>query len=148
MRVAFAFLVLVAGCNSSGLPVGVGSINNPNNGGADSGTTATPDFAVAPPDLATPGPCQTACDCPSGEACVPGQTAGPGQCLSGIMAVYCCDDPACQGYCQARDGSFNMCGQMMGGMCQQVRCRSDGRCMQNGCGTCDQNTNTCNDPGN
>jgi len=54
------------------------------------------------------GACTTACDCRAGLAC------HEHECLSGTVAVYCCDAcppeaPAMQG-CQHRDGRMTTCG--------------------------------------
>jgi hypothetical protein len=50
--------------------------------------------------------CRTACDCASGETC-----AG-GECITGLVAVYCCSDEDCppQEICQAPSGEVSLCG--------------------------------------
>ena len=63
--------------------------------------------APAPTPTAKPE-CTTACDCP------PGRTCHEGACLSGTVALFCCDAcppqaPPAQ-TCQYRDGTFATCG--------------------------------------
>ena len=107
-------------------------------GGGTGGTTGTT------------GSCQTACDCPTGEACF------QGNCFAAPQGkLFCCDDPTnCPSgqYCQSSmGGGLMMCGGGMGGgttgmggttgtMCQATKCMQNSDCTAIGCARCRNGT--------
>jgi hypothetical protein len=111
-----ALLVLIAGCNSEGLPVGVGSPGSPgspNTPGNTDGGGPHADLSQPPsgPDLGAEGAmCDTACDCQPGLACSrKSHTCG----ASMLGMIYCCESATCPdgAFCQSgTDGQFMSCG--------------------------------------
>jgi hypothetical protein len=57
-------------------------------------------------DVPGPEPCQSACECPQGEACV------DGVCALGAAPVFCCEQDECPdgGLCTSTDGLSSLCG--------------------------------------
>ncbi len=123
----FAFMIVLASCNSAGLPNGVGAGGGGGGGGngsdggggggnSDLGSGALVDLAN--PNMGTDGTgvagskCQTACDCTPGLACRQGKCA-----MSMVGKVYCCEGLTCPGgsICQSMDGSVHQCGGGGGG---------------------------------
>lgn len=126
-----AILVLLAGCNSDGLPVGGGAGQGANNSGGNgsgqgSGGThrdggALPDGFVAS-DMAggstgsggVGAMCDTACDCAPGLACSRMKHVCA---MSQFGMIYCCESQTCPSgsYCQSMSGQYGACGGGPGG---------------------------------
>jgi hypothetical protein len=110
-------------------------------------------------DLGVGAMCNSACDCQAGLACF------MGTCQMGFAPVYCCGSNDCPAgeFCQnPTGGMLHRCGGVGdggfpgrdggfdrdafpdgGGFCQFVTCNSDNKCMNFGCGMCDQASHTC-----
>ncbi|MDB4965986.1 MAG: hypothetical protein JWN44_1675 [Myxococcales bacterium] len=103
-----AFVLVVTGCTTQGLPIDNGSGTGGGVGGNGGGAV---DMA-RPRDLGGTGAkCMTACDCQAGLACRQG-TCG----MSQVGPVYCCDEGQCPAgqFCQDQQGGFGQCGQSGG----------------------------------
>jgi hypothetical protein len=89
--------------------------------------------------------CTTACDCMPGLGCV------QNMCISGILAVYCCEGTTCpaNSLCQHTSGTYGQCGggttPDLGGFdsCRFIGCQGGmglQKCMNAGCSMCVANT--------